>query len=75
MIIPLSGNLITRYQQDQMLREYEETLRNQTSQLNASFEAATGEEITDTTDSAVSPGKLPEKQQIKLISGRNASYI
>ena len=63
MIIPLAGNLITRYQQDQMLREYEETLRNQTSQLNASFEAATGEEITDTTDSAVSPGKLPEKPE------------
>lgn len=63
MIIPLAGNLITRYQQDQMLREYEETLRNQTSQLNASFEAATGEEITDTTDSAVSPGKPPEKPE------------
>ena len=63
MIIPLSGNLITRYQQDQMLREYEETLRNQTSQLNASFEAATGEEIPETTDSAVSPGKPLEKPE------------
>lgn len=62
MIIPLSGNLITRYQQEQMLRQYEETLRNQTSQLNASFEAAT-EEITEATDSAVSPGKPPEKPE------------
>ena len=62
MIIPLAGNLITRYQQEQMLREYEETLRNQTSQLNASFEEAT-EEITEATDSAVSPGKPPEKPE------------
>ena len=62
MIIPLSGNLITRYQQELMLRQYEETLRNQTSQLNASFEAAT-EEITEATDSAVSPGKPPEKPE------------
>lgn len=62
MIIPLSGNLITRYQQEQMLRQYEETLRNQTSQLNASFEEAT-EETAEATDSAVSPGKLPEKPE------------
>jgi len=63
MIIPLAGNLITRYQQEQMLREYEETLRNQASQLNASFEGATGEEMPDTTDSAVLPGKPPEKPE------------
>jgi sortase A len=63
MIIPLSGNLITRYQQEQMLRQYEETLRNQASQLNASFEEATGEEMPDTTDSAVLPGKPAEKPE------------
>lgn len=62
MIIPLSGNLITRYQQEQMLRQYEETLRNQTTQLNESFEEAT-EETVEATDSAVSPGKPLDKPE------------
>lgn len=64
MIIPLVGSLITRSQQEQMLREYEESLRVQATQLSTSFkEASDGSGNEEPANSPILQTKPAEKPE------------